>query len=103
MNKEAKLKMDELKELGEKELWLVESHITSEKAKASTWLWFVYRNEEDALRWISLCSILRTGEDFSDEVKKLAVGESDAVAWNYIQDGYNMINKFVVTHYCGES
>ena len=86
------------------ELWLVENRMTSEREKASTFQWVVYKNREDALRWIQLCSLHFTGKDISDEVKELKVGESDEVAFSYLDSlGGTISERFIVTHYCGES
>lgn len=44
-----------LKKEGYEKLYVVDCYITDTRAKASTWLWNIYANIEDALRWPKLC------------------------------------------------
>lgn len=104
INREALRTLKALK-LFYKELWCVENIASSECGTAPTsQQWVIYKNRDDALRWIALCSSHFTGEDLSYKVKDLKVGESDEVAFSHrLRKGGTISERFIVTHYCGES
>lgn len=57
-NKETKKEaVKRLKKEGHGKLYIVDCHITDLTAMASTWLWNIYENKDDAKRWIKLCKM----------------------------------------------
>jgi len=72
-------------------LYIVDLYITDWTVGASTWLWNIYVNEEDAKRWINL------SRDYNRNMYPMTCEEPGCNTFTYKANGHHMEERFVLS------
>lgn len=72
-----------LKEEGYGKLYVVDCYITDQIRNVSTWLWNIYPNMADAMRWVNLCERFHkaTSKKYTDVTEQN--GDDYLLAYEY--------------------